>query len=115
VDGVWFDDISFLNPADIESMNVLKDASAQSIYGIRAANGVILITTKKGKAEQTTITYNASYGVQRVSNQLEMANANEFATMVNELSIINGGSQVLDPSKFSKGTDWYRVGLRRHQ
>jgi TonB-linked SusC/RagA family outer membrane protein len=112
VDGVWFDDISFLNPADIESMNVLKDASAQSIYGIRAANGVILITTKKGKAEQTTITYNASYGVQRVSNQLEMANANEFATMVNELSIINGGSQVLDPSKFSKGTDWYRVGLR---
>jgi TonB-linked SusC/RagA family outer membrane protein len=112
VDGVWFDDISFLNPADIESMNVLKDASAQSIYGIRAANGVILITTKKGKAEQTTITYNASYGVQRVSNQLEMANANEFATMVNELSIINGGSQVLDPTKFSKGTDWYRVGLR---
>ncbi len=112
VDGVWFDDISFLNPADIESMNVLKDASAQSIYGIRAANGVILITTKKGKAEQTTITYNASYGVQRVSNQLEMANANEFATMVNELSTINGGSQVLDPSKFSKGTDWYRVGLR---
>ncbi|WP_229359399.1 SusC/RagA family TonB-linked outer membrane protein [Flectobacillus major] len=112
VDGVWFDDISFLNPADIETMNVLKDASAQSIYGIRAANGVILITTKKGKADQSNITYNASYGVQRVTNQLEMANANEFATMVNELSIANGGSQLLTAANFGKGTDWYRQVLR---
>jgi TonB-dependent SusC/RagA subfamily outer membrane receptor len=47
VDGVWFDDISFLNSGDIESMNILKDASSQSIYGVRAANGVVLITTKK--------------------------------------------------------------------
>jgi TonB-dependent SusC/RagA subfamily outer membrane receptor len=52
VDGVWFDDISFLNSGDIESMNILKDASSQSIYGVRAANGVVLITTKKGKSGQ---------------------------------------------------------------
>src|SRR5205085_1477769 len=54
VDGVWFDDISFLNPADIENLSILKDASSESIYGIRAANGVVLITTKKGKGNRPT-------------------------------------------------------------
>src|SRR5690606_15998384 len=53
VDGVWLDDINFLNPSDIESMSVLKDASSKAIYGIRAANGVVLVTTKKGKGKAT--------------------------------------------------------------
>lgn len=112
VDGVWFDDISFLNPADIESISILKDASAESIYGIRAANGVVLVTTRKGKAGQTVVNYNGSVGWQTVTNQIEMANAYEYSIMVNELSRLNGGGMILDSSQFSTGTDWYHQGLR---
>jgi TonB-linked SusC/RagA family outer membrane protein len=112
VDGVWFDDISFLNSADIESMNILKDASSQSIYGVRAANGVVLITTKKGKSGKAVIDYNGYVGYQKVTNQIKMANANEYATMVNELSVINGKTAILDPSKYGEGTDWYHQILR---
>ncbi|GAB3335953.1 TonB-dependent receptor [Larkinella ripae] len=112
VDGVWFDDISFLNSGDIESMNVLKDASSQSIYGVRAANGVVLITTKKGKSGNAVVNYNGFVGYQKVTNQIKMANANEYATMVNELSAINGNQPILDPTKYGEGTDWYRQALR---
>lgn len=112
VDGVWFDDISFLNSADIESMNILKDASSQSIYGVRAANGVVLITTKKGKSGKAIIDYNGFVGYQKVTNQIKMANASEYATMINELSIINGKSAILDPTQFGEGTDWYHQILR---
>jgi TonB-dependent SusC/RagA subfamily outer membrane receptor len=62
VDGVWYNDVNFLNPSDIESVSILKDASSQSIYGIRAANGVVLITTKKGRSGDPTINYNGSVG-----------------------------------------------------
>ncbi|MBE9466549.1 SusC/RagA family TonB-linked outer membrane protein [Dyadobacter subterraneus] len=112
VDGVWFDDISFLNSNDIESMNILKDASSQSIYGVRAANGVVLITTKKGKSGKAIVDYNGYVGVQKVTNQIKMANANQYATVTNELSAINGGKQLLDPSQYGEGTDWYKQILR---
>ena len=112
VDGVWFDDISFLNSADIESMNILKDASSQSIYGVRAANGVVLITTKKGKSGKAIVDYNGYVGVQKVTNQVKMANANQYATIINELSNINGGKQILDPTQYGEGTDWYKQILR---
>jgi len=112
VDGVWFDDISFLNSADIESMNILKDASSQSIYGVRAANGVVLITTKKGKSGKAVIDYNGFVGMQKVTNQIKMANANEYATMINELSAINGGQNILNPANYGEGTDWYKQVLR---
>jgi len=109
VDGVWYSDINFLNPADIETLNVLKDASAQSIYGIRAANGVVLVTTKKGKAgAPTVINYDAFAGFQKVTNKVEMANASEYATLTNELSTSNGGAPVIaNPNAFGQGTDWY--------
>jgi TonB-linked SusC/RagA family outer membrane protein len=112
VDGVWFDDISFLNSGDIESMNILKDASSQSIYGVRAANGVVLITTKRGKSGKAIVDYNGFVGFQKVTNQVKMANAKEYATMVNELSNINGKENILDPSQFGEGTDWYDQILR---
>ncbi|WP_031528645.1 SusC/RagA family TonB-linked outer membrane protein [Dyadobacter crusticola] len=112
VDGVWFDDISFLNSGDIESMNILKDASSQSIYGVRAANGVVLITTKKGKSGKAVVDYNGFVGFQKVTNQVKMANAKEYATMVNELSNINGKENILDPNQFGEGTDWYDQILR---
>ncbi len=79
VDGMFLDNIDFLNPADIESISVLKDASAAAIYGVKAANGVILIETKKGSyGQEGTLTYDGYWGVQRPQNVLEMANAEQF-------------------------------------
>jgi TonB-linked SusC/RagA family outer membrane protein len=112
VDGVWFSDISFLNPADIETINILKDASSESIYGIRAANGVVLVTTKKGRGNKPTVNYNGYVGWQKVTNEVEMANGQQYATMVNELRVINGSQSLLKPSDYSTGTDWYHQILR---
>ncbi|WP_211092843.1 MULTISPECIES: TonB-dependent receptor [Chitinophaga] len=112
VDGVWYDDISFLNPADIENMSILKDASSEAIYGIRAANGVVLITTKKGKSGKPAVNYNGYVGYQKVTNEVKMANANQYATLVNELQDRNSKPPLLDPAQFGKGTDWYHLGLR---
>lgn len=113
VDGVWYSDINFLNPGDIENMSVLKDASAQSIYGIRAANGVVLITTKKGKlGTPTTVNYDAYAGFQKVTNQVKMANASEYAQFTNELSVLNGGAPVFVNTNLGAGTNWYNQILR---
>nr|WP_121270822.1 TonB-dependent receptor [Pedobacter schmidteae] len=114
VDGVWYSDIAFLSPGDIENMSILKDASAQSIYGIRAANGVVLITTKKGKSGMpTTVNYDAYAGFQTTTNKVKMANAQEYATFTNELAALNGGGPVFsDPSSLGQGTNWYDQILR---
>lgn len=113
VDGVWYDDISFLNPADIESINILKDASSESIYGIRAANGVVLISTRKGTRNMLpVVTYNGYFGNQIVTNQIKMANGQQYANMINELDAINGVTQrYANPSSYGT-TDWYRQILR---
>ena len=91
VDGVILDNIDFLNSADIQSIEVLKDASATAIYGSRGANGVVLVTTKKGTPgqEYPTISVNADYSVQSLNNRIDLLNGKEFATIVNE---INPGS-----------------------
>lgn len=112
VDGVWFDDISFLNPNDIENISVLKDASSEAIYGIRAANGVILITTKKGRVNRTTVNYNGYVGNQVVTNQIKMATGPEYAQMVDELDVIGGvAPRYANPSSYGT-TDWYHQILR---
>ncbi|EDM35630.1 putative outer membrane protein [Pedobacter sp. BAL39] len=112
VDGVWYDDINFLNPADIANISILKDASAQSIYGIRAANGVVLVTTNRGKKGDPVINYNGSVGFQKVTNAVEMANATEYATAVNESYAILGQAPLFANTNLGKGTDWYDVILR---
>jgi len=85
VDGMFYDNINFLNNADIQEMSILKDASAAAIYGVRAANGVVLITTKKGARNQKAkITYDGYVGIQKASNVLELCNAHEYATMLLE-------------------------------
>jgi TonB-linked SusC/RagA family outer membrane protein len=118
-----------INPADIESIDVLKDASAQAIYGSRAANGVVLITTKKGKAGEGKIAYNSYYGVQVIPKKLSVMNLRQFAeyqnSIVPEINAVTGGSQLLteefkDPSVLGKGTDWqdeiYQKGsVQSHQ
>ena len=115
VDGVWYDDISFLNTQDIENISILKDASSTAIYGIRAANGVVLITTKRGVKGKPVINYTAFAGWQSVTNQVKMANATEYAIAINELGAINNPTNdpVYDsPSVYGKGTDWYSQILR---
>jgi TonB-linked SusC/RagA family outer membrane protein len=88
VDGVILNDISYLNSADIESMTVLKDASATAIYGNRGANGVIVITTKSGKAGEGKTTFNVTgeIGWQKVAHEIKLLDGKEFATIMNEIS-----------------------------
>lgn len=114
VDGVWYDDINFLNPADIANISILKDASSQSIYGIRAANGVVLVTTTKGKKGTSVINYNGSVGIQKVTNQVEMANASEYATAVNEAYSLQipPATPLFANTNLGEGTNWYDQILR---
>ncbi|THU41208.1 TonB-dependent receptor [Niastella caeni] len=91
VDGVQTGDISYLNPADIESIDVLKDAASAAIYGSQAANGVILVTTRTGKSNQKmTITLDGFYGSQNVARKADLLNAKEYAIMMNEAAINSG-------------------------
>lgn len=112
VDGVWYNDISFLNPADIENISILKDASSESIYGIRAANGVVLVTTKKGRNGEPRVSYTGYAGWQTVTDDVKMANGTQYAQLVNELTVINGNPAHLDVSSYPAGTDWYHQMLR---
>ena len=113
VDGIWYDDISFLNPNDIENISILKDASSEAIYGIRAANGVVLITTRKGKINsKAVVNYNSYVGNQVVTNQVKMASGPQYAQMVNELDAIGGiPGRYTKPDSYGT-TDWYRQILR---
>jgi TonB-linked SusC/RagA family outer membrane protein len=88
VDGVILDDISFLNSEDIESMDILKDASATAIYGSRGANGVILVTTKTGKKGEgkTVFSYSGEQSVQLLSKKIDLLSGKDYATVVNEIT-----------------------------
>ena len=87
VDGVIVDDISFLNSNDITSMEVLKDASASAIYGSRGANGVIMVTTKMGKAtdEKTVFSFTGELGMQSLSKKIDLLNGRDFAIISNQI------------------------------
>jgi TonB-linked SusC/RagA family outer membrane protein len=88
VDGMFLSNMDFLNPADIQSIEVLKDASATAIYGSRGANGVIIVTTKRGVVgkEAPTISFNADYSLQHLNQRIDLLNGKEFATVVNEIT-----------------------------
>lgn len=93
VDGVQTSDISYLNPADIASIDILKDAASAAIYGSQAANGVILVTTRTGKVNQKPqVTLDAFYGVQNVARKAKLLNAKEYATIINEAATNSGKS-----------------------
>ncbi len=108
VDGIILDDIKTLNMNDIESIEVLKDASATAIYGSRGANGVVMVTTKKGTTDgKTTISLSSYYGTQNVIRQIKMANASEFAQLYNEFS--GDTKRYPNPSNLGEGTNWQDV------
>ncbi len=107
VDGMQVNDIAFLNPNDIQSIEVLKDAASAAVYGTRGANGVILVTTKNGKEGRTNVTYDFTYSLQNPWRKRDVLNATEYAIMMNE-GQLNGGQAPIyaDPYSFGEGTDW---------
>jgi TonB-linked SusC/RagA family outer membrane protein len=112
VDGVIVDNggIDYLNSADIESIEVLKDAASAAIYGTRAAAGVILVTTKKGRAGSMQVAYHGYYGSQAPAHKLDLLNAEQYATLRNEASVAGGGGILFaDPASLGKGTDWQSI------
>ncbi|MEG0947917.1 MAG: TonB-dependent receptor [Bacteroidales bacterium] len=105
VDGLFNDNINFLNPSDIESMEILKDPSSLAIFGVRGANGVIIVTTKKAKEGQTMINLNSSFGWKHVSDKIDMVNAAQFKELYNE-QLTNQGVAPFDFSAWNADTDW---------
>lgn len=133
IDGVQGGDITTLNPNDVQSVEVLKDASATAIYGARGANGVILVTTKRGASGKTAFSYNGSVGVQRIGRKLDLMSAADFARKSNDFAASQDGTvnspitpvlpftdKQIEDLEASGGVDWqdelYRNGVvQNHQ
>lgn len=99
--------LSSINPNDIESIEILKDASATAIYGSRGANGVVLITTKRGKAGKGSVNFETYYGVQQISHKVDVLDAEQFANLVNDAKLnANATPLYVNPKNLGKGTDW---------
>ena len=104
--GMWY-----LNPNDVESIDVLKDASATAIYGSRGANGVVMVTTKQAQEGHTEINFDYSYGIQHTAKTYDMLNASQYAALHNEMRTNAGPEYSLnpafsDPESLGTGTDW---------
>lgn len=111
VDGIP-GDITKINPSDIESIDVLKDAASAAIYGAQAANGVVLVTTKSGKKGQAQVYYDGYYGIQTVYRDANMLNAEQYRTIMDEQAL-NSGSAPYDWSQYTMGdTDWVNLMFR---
>ena len=122
IDGIPRPDIARVDPNDVESVSVLKDAAA-AVYGARAANGVILITTKKGKRGALELNYVGTYGVQTPIGFPKSANAVEYMTLVNEQSMhnVNGGTRIYTDAQIEEyrngtktSTDWQKATINKH-
>lgn len=104
--------LDYLNPNDIASIEVLKDAASGAVYGARAANGVVLVTTKTGKEGKTKVTYDFSYGWQNPWRERDVLNATEYAIMMNEGAINSGQApKYNDPYSYGVGTNWQKKHL----
>ncbi|WP_428667341.1 SusC/RagA family TonB-linked outer membrane protein [Runella sp.] len=114
IDGFPTGNLNSINTDDIESIEVLKDASATAIYGSRGSNGVVLVTTKRGKAGKAVISYDGYYGSQSIRHAIPLLNAQQFAEFVNEARTNGGAKPYFDgstadlplPSALGAGTDW---------
>src|SRR5665213_235561 len=112
VDGVITGDITYLNDADIASVDILKDAASCAIYGINGANGVVLITTKSGKSanrKDGQVSFDAYYGVQNVARKADLLNAEQYATIQNEAALNSGKALLFTQSQINalgSGTNW---------
>lgn len=105
VDGLFTDNINYINPSDIESMEVLKDPSSLAIFGVRGANGVIIINTKRAKEGQTVVSLNSSVGFKTVNDRVDLTNASQFKELYNEQRI-NQKATPFDYTIWNADTDW---------
>jgi TonB-dependent starch-binding outer membrane protein SusC len=120
IDGYPIGDLNSINPNDIESMEILKDASATAIYGSRGSNGVVIVTTKRGKTDQAAVEFDSFYGVQSVRRKIPLLNSQDYARFVNEARINGGGTAFFDgsaadrplPEDITQNTDWQQEILR---
>ena len=114
--------IDYLNPSDIASIEVLKDAASAAVYGTRGANGVILVTTKTGKVGTTKVTYDFAYSLQNPWKEKDVLNATEYALLMNEGNLNAGYAPIYnDPYSYGTGTNWqnevfnYNAPMQNHQ
>lgn len=125
VDGMPVDGgINYLNPVDIQSVEILKDAASAAIYGARAANGVVLVTTKSGKSGKASINYDFSYGWQNPWKKKSILDAKEYMIIMNEAQVNDGNAPLYTQDQIAqagKGTDWqdetfnYDAPVQQHQ
>jgi len=110
VDGMAVSGIDYLNPNDIQSIDVLKDAASAAIYGARAANGVVLITTKTGSAGKRNLSFSTYYGIQNVGKTIDMLDADEYRMLMNEGARNAGQTEPFDLNEITKAnTDWQEL------
>lgn len=114
--GVGVNALSTINPSDIESIEILKDASATAIYGSRGANGVVVITTKRGKRGRDEVSYSTYFGQQQVRKKLDLLNASQWASLINDVNESTGSTKTYSDSAIAAlgaGTDWQSAALRK--
>ncbi|MES2776381.1 MAG: TonB-dependent receptor [Bacteroidota bacterium] len=114
VDGIFNDNIDYLNPNDIESIEILKDPSSLAIFGVKGATGVIAITTKKARAGQVIVNFNSAYGFKKLVDKIKLANADEFKMLFAEENA-NNGVPTPDYSALTANTDWIDAVTRTGQ
>lgn len=112
VDGTFVDNIEFLSATDIETTSILKDASASAIYGVRAANGVVIITTKRGVTGKPSISYDGYVGVQIPVNILPLTNTGQYIELLNRANEETSLYTPRDPTNYNTSTDWYQELVR---
>ena len=112
VDGTFVDNIDFLSNNDIESLTVLKDASAAAIYGVRAANGVVLVTTKKGSHDHLSVSYDGYAGVQVPVNIMKLCNTEQYVELLNLANSNTIGWTDRNAADYPGSTDWYKELVR---
>ena len=114
VDGLFTDNINYLNPADIQSMEILKDPSSLAIFGVRGANGVIIITTKRARSGETLVNINTSMGFKHVGHRIDLTNGAQFQELYNE-QLSNQNAAPFDYTYYNANTDWqdqiFRTGF----
>lgn len=109
VDGIFNDNIDFVNPNDIESIEVLKDASSLAIFGVRGANGVIAVTTKKGRTGQLTVNLNTSVGIQKIVDRIDLVDAQGYKTLLTEQFANQGTAPYQYFNLYNGNSDWQKL------
>lgn len=109
IDGLLIDNMDFVNPNDIESIEVLKDPSSLAIFGVRGANGIIIVTTKQGKKGKVSVTFNSSIGVKNITGKPKLTNAEDFKTLFNEQLANDNLAPYQYYSFYNGNTDWINL------